>query len=276
MTWHAHLQLDYTDSLQKTVLHHTHTGPLRVLQSLYPQGDRVCHTVLVHPPGGLVGGDSLDMAIVLHPRTQALITTPGATRFYRSEGAVARQSTHITLHADAKLQWLPQETIYYDACIAENCLRATLAPGAELLGWDVTALGLPMANMPFQRGQILQHVEVPGIWLERGHLRGDDVRLLDSPAGLAGFRCMGVAFFVSGSPLDRVRRQQAIDSARSACEIHALNATTGITSPHPQVVVVRTLAAVVEPVMDMLRAVRATWLAELWQQPPTAPRIWSM
>ena len=274
MTWHAELKLDYTVSSGKTLVHHTHSGPLRVLQSLYPEGDTVCHNVLVHPPGGLVGGDTLDLSVRLHAGAQALITTPGATRFYRSEGAVARQSTRIELHERARLQWLPLETICYDACHGENRLEPTLAPSAEMLGWDITALGLPLANLPFTRGQMVQHLEVPGIWLERGCIRGDDTRLLNSPAGMAGHRCMGLAFFISGSPLDRVRRQQALDCARSAYDQHPLCSSTGATSPHPQVVVVRTLAPVVEPAVELLRAVRAAWLEELWDQQPTMPRIW--
>lgn len=276
MTWHAELQLDYIARNGKTVVRHTHSGPLRVLQSLYPEGDALCHNVLVHPPGGLVGGDTLDLSVRLQTDAQALITTPGATRFYRSDGALARQHTRIELHAGARLQWLPLETLCYDGCLGENRLHATLAPDAEMLGWDITALGLPLAHLPFTRGHMVQHLEVPGVWLERGCLRGDDARLLDSPAGMAGHRCMGLAFFVSGKPLDRVRRQQALDCARAAYAQHGLCASTGATSPHPQVVAVRTLAPVVEPAVALLRAVRAAWLAELWKQAPANPRIWSM
>ena len=276
MTWHAELSLDYTVRNGKTVARHSHSGPLRVLQSLYPEGDAVCHNVLVHPPGGLVGGDTLDVSVALHANAQALITTPGATRFYRSDGPLARQHTRITLHDEARLQWLPLETLCYDACRGENRLEATLAPGAEMLGWDITALGLPLAHLPFTQGEMLQHLEVPGVWLERGCIRGDDTRLLDSPAGMAGPPCMGVAFFVRGRPMDRTRRQQALACARAAYDQHGLRASTGATSPHPQVVVVRTLAPVVEPAVEVLRAVRAAWLKELWGQQPTLPRIWSM
>ncbi len=276
MTWHANLSLDYTVHSGKTVARHTHSGPLRVLQSLYPEGDAVCHNVLVHPPGGLVGGDTLDVSVALHANAQALITTPGATRFYRSNGPLARQHTRIALHDETRLQWLPLETICYDACRGENRLEATLAPGAEMLGWDITALGLPLAQLPFTQGEMLQHLEVPGVWLERGCIRGDDARLLDSPTGMGGHRCMGLAFFISGRQLDRTRRQLALDCARAAYEQHGLRASTGATSPHPQVVVVRTLAPVVEPAVEVLRAVRAAWLKELWGQKPTLPRIWSM
>ena len=70
MTWHASLELDYTLSAARTVAHHRHKGPLRILQSLYPEGDQVCHNILVHPPSGLVGGDELLIAhhdVVIEP-----------------------------------------------------------------------------------------------------------------------------------------------------------------------------------------------------------------
>ena len=59
MTWRAELSLDYALSTGRTVARHRHQGPLRVLQSLYPEGDAVCHNVLVHPPGGSGGGRCL-------------------------------------------------------------------------------------------------------------------------------------------------------------------------------------------------------------------------
>ena len=107
MTWHASLELDYTLSAARTVAHHRHKGPLRILQSLYPEGDAVCHNVLVHPPGGLVGGDTLDIQTTVATGAHALVTTPGATRFYRSLGELALQRAHVTLAAGARLEWLP-------------------------------------------------------------------------------------------------------------------------------------------------------------------------
>jgi urease accessory protein len=276
MAWHAQLTLDYSVETERTVARHTHSGPLRILQSLYPEGDQICHNVLVHPPGGLVGGDTLDIQVHAHSGSHALITTPGASRFYRSDGQTALQQTHLRLDSGARLEWLPLEAICYSACLAENRLTMDLAPGAELMGWDVTALGLPNANLPFVAGHLRQHIEVPGIWLERGTLEAGDTRLLDGPAGLAGQRCMASFFFISGTPLDRQRRQAALDSARAVMRQHPLASTAGATSPHPQVVVVRILAPVVEPAMDLLRALRNTWRQLLWDKTPSSPRIWSM
>ena len=276
MPWHASLQLDYTLEGTRTVARHAHNGPLRILQSLYPEGDAVCHNVLVHPPGGLVGGDTLDITATVGPGAHGLVTTPGATRFYRSTGERALQRTHLTLAEGARLEWLPLEALCYNACNAENHLTLNLAPGAECMGWDVTALGLPHAGQPFETGRFVQHIEAPGRWLERGVINAADHRLLESPQGLAGHRCMASLFFVVGTPLERARRDTALDAARAVMDAHALKATAGATSPNGQVVVVRALAPQVEPAMQLLQQVRAAWRAALWQLDAEPPRIWSM
>lgn len=276
MPWHARLQLDYTLEGTRTVARHAHNGPLRILQSLYPEGDAVCHNVLVHPPGGLVGGDTLDITATVGPGAHGLVTTPGATRFYRSTGELALQRTHLTLAEGARLEWLPLEALCYNACNAENHLTLNLAPGAECMGWDVTALGLPHAGQPFETGRFVQHIEAPGLWLERGVIDAADHRLLESPLGLAGQRCMASLFFVTGRPLDRARRDTALDAARAVMDAHALKATAGATSPNGQVVVVRALAPQVEPAMQLLQQVRAAWRAALWQLDAEPPRIWAM
>jgi urease accessory protein len=276
MTWHARLQLDYALEASRTVVRHQHDGPLRILQSLYPEGDAVCHNVLVHPPGGLVGGDTLDINATVVPGAHGLITTPGATRFYKSAGELALQRTRLTLAEGARLEWLPLEALCYNACQAENRLTMDLAPGAELMGWDVTALGLPGANQPFATGRFQQHIEVPGLWLERGLIDAADPLLLDSPLGLAGHRCIASIFFIAGSPLERNRRQAALDVAREVIHAHPLAATAGATSPNGQVVIVRALAPVVEPAMDLMRRVRAAWRGHFWDLAAANPRIWAM
>lgn len=276
MTWHARLQLDYALEAGRSVVRHRHDGPLRILQSLYPEGDAVCHNVLVHPPGGLVGGDTLDITATVAPGAHGLITTPGATRFYKSAGELALQRTHLRLADGARLEWLPLEALCYNACQAENRLTMELAPGAELMGWDVTALGLPGANQPFATGRFQQHIEVPGLWLERGLIDAADPLLLDSPLGLAGHRCLASIFFIAGSPLERSRRQAALDVAREVITAHPLAATAGATSPNGQVVVVRVLAPLVEPAMDLLKRVRGAWRGHFWQLPAANPRIWAM
>ena len=279
MTWKASLDLNYSlrDAPQagKTVAHFQHTGPLRILQSLYPEGDKICHNVLVHPPGGLVGGDTLDVTISVAAGAHGLLTTPGATRFYRSDGELALQRTAISMAADSRMEWLPLEAIAYSGCLAENRLTLGVAPGAEMMGWDITALGLPAANKPFEAGHFCQHLEAPGVWLERANIKASDHLLMNSPVGLAGQRCFATLFFIAGSKLARARRQAALDAARGVMQAHPLCSTAGATSPDAQVVLVRVLSPVVEPAMALMRAVWLAWRQELWQLGNASPRIWS-
>ncbi len=275
MPWNATLSLDYSLQDTKTVARFRHDGPLRILQSLYPEGPGTCHNVLVHPPGGLVGGDTLTIEISAGTGSRGLITTPGATRFYRSLGESAVQRTSIRLATGARMEWLPMEALCYSGCLAENHLTLDLAADSEMMGWDVTALGLPAAGQPFEQGSFCQRIEMPGIWLEHARLRAADELLLNSPLGLAGQRCIATLFFAAGTGLDRQRRELALDVARQVLSAHALKTTAGATSPHARVVMVRVLAPLVEPAMDLLKQVWHVWRRELWNETAPPPRIWS-
>lgn len=274
-SWRAQLSLRLSSERGRCVARFSHEGPLRLLQTLYPEGDAISHHVLVHPPGGLVGGDALDIRIEAGPGTHGVLTTPGAGRFYRSNGQSALQHTRLHLAEGARLEWLPQETLCHSGCDATNRLEATLAPEAELMAWDVLALGLPASDKPFVAGQVRQHLTLGHTWLESATIAATDHRLLDGPLGLAGHRCIATLLLGTGAPLSRSRRDRALESARDVIAAHALAPTAGATSPCPEVVVVRVLAPLVEPAMDLLRQVRAAWRVALWGLAPTPPRIWS-
>jgi len=274
MGWHAHLKIDYRRDGDHTQALDRHDGPLRVLQRLYPEGPSVCHHVLVHPPGGIVGGDGLALELTLAEASHALITTPGATRFYRSAGDTALQTLDARLAPGARLEWLPLETLAYSGCLAENRMRFELAPGAEAIGWDVLALGLPAADAAFERGRFTQRIELPGRWLERAVVDAQDHRLLDSPLGWAGQRVMGTLWFAAGSTIADGRREALTDAAREVCSAHALASRAGTTSPDAHVIVLRVLAARVEPAINLLTQVWARWRAEAWGLAPCPPRVW--
>ena len=277
MGWQARLALHYErQSLARTVARFRHEGPLRILQSLYPEGESVCHNVLVHPPSGLVAGERLDIEVQVDPGAHGVVTTPGATRFYRSEGMTATQCARLRVADGGRLEWLPMEALYYSGCRAENTLLLDLAPGAEALAWDVTALGLPAAGQPFVAGELLQHLALEGVWLERARMAAEDARLMDGPLGLAGRRCVATLFLAAGQDLGRERREQAVALAHEVIESHPLRAQAGVTSPNAQVVVVQALAPLVEPAMELLKAVRAAWRPALWGRAPHPPRVWAL
>ena len=276
MTWHGRLALDYrTDaSGARTLAHDRHDGPLRVLKALYPEGDGICHHVLVHPPGGIVGGDRLDIAVDVGAGAHALITSAGAARFYRSDEQPAAQSARLRLHGGARLEWLPLETIAFPGCRAGNQVQFDLAPGAQCLGWDLLALGLPAADQAFDSGWIEQQLHWPGVWLERGRIAGNDTQLLGSPLGLAGQRALGTLWFASHAPWSAAGRDGLLDAARDLASQHQLAALAGATAFDARLVLLRVLAPRVEPLFELLREVRAAWRRRAWQLDAAPPRVW--
>ena len=286
MAWHGSLELDFRlqrlDGTPRTVGRARHEGPLRVLRSLYPEDPAVCHQVMVHPPGGIVGGDTLGVGVRLEPHAHALLTTPGATRFYRSGGATAQQSLEARCGAGSRLEWLPLETLVHDGARAVNALRFQLDEGAETIGWDLLCLGLPASGEAYTRGRFEQRIEaIPSsgrAWLERAVLDFDDPRqadrtrrLLASPLGWVGRPVLGTLWFAAGAPLEERRRERLLEAARAALP-EAL--AGGATAPHSNVVVVRALAHRVEPLAEGLAAVRAAWRRAAWDLEGTLPRVW--
>ncbi len=274
MPWHATLDLHYQRAGERTTLQHHHSGPLRILKSLYPEGDAICHNVIVHPPGGLVGGDALDIEVRVAAGAHGLISTPGATRFYRSEGPEAAQRVQLHLASGARLEWLPLETIAYPDCVARNALTMQLEPGAECLGWEVCALGLPAAGEPFTRGVLHQQVQWPGVWLERARIDASDARLLDGPVGLAGQRALGTLWLASGSAREPATREALLDAVREALAEADSVVWAGATSPDARLLVLRALAPQVEPLTAVFQRAWARLRALAWGLDTTPPRIW--
>lgn len=271
--WHGRLALHYRrDAAGRTTAHDRHDGPLRVLKPLYDGVTRVCQHVLVHPPGGIAGGDRLDVKVQVDADAHALLTSAGAARFYRTAGERAVQDVQLHASAGARVEWLPLEAIAYDGCHALNRLRFTLDPGAEMFGWDVLALGLPAAGQHFLSGRFEQHLEWPGRWLERGHLNGSDRRLLESPLGLGGHEVSATLWFASGDALPAVRRDALLDAARGPGAEPAVQ--HGATAPDSQLVVLRALGPHVEPVFALLRDVWSAWRRVVWQLDAPPPRVW--
>ena len=276
MTWHARLELRARHEGGRCSVHAAHEGPLRVLKTLHPEGDGIAHQVIVHPPGGIVGGDRLELALDLQPQAHLVLTTPGATRFYRSDGADGVQRVSARVHAHARLEWLPLESIAHSGCLATNHAEFHLDPGAEMIGWDVLALGLPASGETFAAGRFTQHVELPGVWIERGVIRADDARLLHSPLGLDGHSTVLTVWFASGEALPTARIDGLVEAARGCVQAHGgSGCLAGVTALHGRVVVLRALAHRVEPALALARAVRGAWRQTAWSLPDTKPRVWS-
>ncbi|GLO38386.1 MULTISPECIES: urease accessory protein UreD [Pseudomonas] len=161
--WSAHLQLRFVRRDEVTRLGAwRHFGPLLVQRPFYPEG-APCHVYVLHPPGGIVAGDRLELDIQLEPGSHALLTMPGASKFYRSIGPTARLAQRFHLAAGSTLEWLPQDSIFFSGARASLDSRFTLEPGARLLAWETLCLGRPVMNERFDHGALDSrlHIELP-------------------------------------------------------------------------------------------------------------------
>ncbi|MBI5720589.1 MAG: urease accessory protein UreD [Burkholderiales bacterium] len=276
--WPARLTLQARCDGGATRLHGAHEGPLRLLKTLYPEGPGIAHAVLVHPPGGLVGGDRLDVDLQVAAGAHLLVTTPAASRFYRSAAGEAAQVVQAHVAAGARLEWLPQETLAYDGCDALNTWQVRLEGDAALMAMEVLALGLGASGKPFASGRFVQQFQIEGLWRERGVIASDDEALLEGPCGLAGHRVLGTLVLAAGEAFAPAVAEAALDAARSElAEVHgaAGSLLAGATLLHGRLLVLRLLAHEVEPAMRLLRRVRGLWRQACWGLAANEPRIWA-
>ena len=195
-SWKACLSLEFGFQSGKTIIAgKRHDGPLVVQKPLYPEGEAVCHAIVVHPPGGIAGGDELEIGARVGEKAAALLTTPGAAKWYRSAGPRAKQN--IAFEVGGVLEWLPQETIVFDGALAELDCEVDLGADAAFIGWDIVCLGRTGSGERFARGAYRFSTQVRRekklLWLERGRIEGGG-RLLESPAGLNGKPVFGTLF----------------------------------------------------------------------------------
>ena len=186
--WRARLVLEYgADNGETRLLKREHAGPLVVQKALYPEGRSVCHSLILHPPSGIVGGDRLDIDIGVQQGAHALVTMPGATRWYRSDGETAVQTINLRLDRDAVFEWLPPETIIFNNAIAQLRSQITLAAGARYTGWEIVCLGRTASGEKFTSGSLRQQTTIKIsdelVWDERVRLSGGSP-LLYSAVGL--------------------------------------------------------------------------------------------
>lgn len=181
-TWEAFLSLSFGQRKRGVrLVESAHEGPLYVQKAFYPEGDHCAHCYLLHPPGGLVTGDQLNISITSQEAAHALITTPGAGRVYkaREQGGIQTQSIHLKIEQDACLEWLPLETILFPNSQARLNTRIDLADNAKVITWDITCFGLPANRVEFTEGSVKQNLQ---IW-SKGRIKLNERLVIDLPSG---------------------------------------------------------------------------------------------
>ncbi|AZC35051.1 urease accessory protein UreD [Pseudomonas chlororaphis] len=266
-SWHAELELGYARFGDSTrPVQRRHKGPLRVQKHLYAEGPEVCQHIIVHPPGGIAGGDRLQIRASVDRDAWAQLTSPGAAKWYRAAGP-AYQTLELNVAAGATLEWLPQESIVFSAAQAELSTRIELQGNARLFYWDLVALGRPASDERFDLGHFQSHLDIRRdgqlLWHERQRIVGGD-GLLDSPIGLDGQPVFATLLATGEIDSQLLERCRALP-----------HAVRGDLTQLPGLLVARCLAS------EALLA--RAWLIDLWRllrpallgREALPPRIWS-
>lgn len=257
--WQALLELGYERRGERTVPSlRRHLGPLRIQKHFEPE-PALCEHVIVHPPAGIVGGDRLAIDVSVGAHAMTRLTTPGATRWYRSAGALATSQLTARVGQGAFLEWLPQEQIVFDGALAQSTLSFELAPDASLIAWDVTVLGRKAGDQPFMHGSWRTRLDVTRadqlVWSDRALTLANDP-LRASPLGWGGYDVL--ATFLATGP----KQLTAILPAARAIPVAGQVGITDVMSPATSnsragsIFSARALTHSVAPA--------AAWLAALW------------
>lgn len=266
--WHAELSLAYTrDGAATRLTGRRHSGPLRVQKALYPEGPAVCHTIVIHPPGGVVGGDRLALEAVAHDGAHAVLTTPGAAKWYRANGKTSGQQVRLAAGRGAAIEWLPQESIFYDDAQVELDHDVQLADDAAYLGCEILCLGRRASGESFEHGRIRQHTRIRRggrlLWWEQGVLTP---HTLASPLGLAGQTVCATLLAVGTVTADLLAALRALGGAD---DLH-----WGATLAGKHVLVVRHLGQDSEAARERMLAAMHLIRPVLLGRPSQTPRSW--
>ena len=272
--WEASLKLEFScpQAPRTTLTRREHSGPLRVQKALYPEGERICHAVIVHPPGGIAGGDQLHIEVDVGSDAHALITTPGATKWYKANGRQARQEVGVHIAAGAVLEWLPQETIVYDQADTLSATQIELEENSLYLGWEVLCLGRSASGETFDSGRHRQRFSLRQagklLWNEQGALDGGS-SALSSPVGFAGATVCGT-LLAAGRPVT----QALLDEARAAIAQRADISRMALTRL-PNLLAARYLGPSSEDAKQAFIALWEVLRPALAGHAAAIPRLWS-
>ncbi|WLQ17341.1 urease accessory protein UreD [Hahella aquimaris] len=282
--WRASLTLNLTKESSRTILKQAaHQGPLRVQRPFYPEGAQRPHIYILHPPGGLVCGDEIEIDARVEQGAGALFTTPSAGKIYRTDAAGHRQCQTVRLHCAAadSLEWLPQENIIYDGADGAQTLQLHTSAASRFIVWEITALGRPAADAPFAHGAFTQTTQIlrdgAPCFFERVALRGEGPGFQE-PWGLQGQQVYGslLAGYEKESPQKLL--QQCREALQANTVITALEVDKGLRwtlTRKDDLIILRALCQQSEPIKHLFMAAWSLLRPALIGVESHPPRIWA-
>jgi len=276
-SWQARLSLSFAQrSRGVRLVKCEHEGPLYVQKAFYPEGPDCAHVYLLHPPGGLVTGDTLTISVEAQAGSHALLTTPGAGRVYKARDAegVQTQNLQINVQENGMVEWFPLETILFPSAQARMKTRVDLSENASFIGWEVTCLGLPANDITFDSGSVSQNMQV---WRDNRILLNESLVIDQSDSTLltanAGLRSLPVHGLMIAGPF-KENQLDLIDGLRVLQEQTATNEFLA-TSHSGEFITVRYLGSCTEKARKLFTQAWGLIRPELIQKQAVAPRIWA-
>lgn len=274
--WFARLELDFVAAKKCTILkHRKHTGPVRVQKMLWPEKTGVCHAIIVHPPAGIAGGDHLSFNMQASQAAHALVTTPGAGKWYKTNQKQAFQHIEITVKDSAIFEWLPQETMLFNGACANSSTKIMLDQSASFIGWDMLVLGRQACAEQFSQGNYQSSLQLYRddklLVTDRLSFSGND-RFLSSCLGMHGQAVMGSLWAVA-PPAQRnsTTLEAQIDQIRELMMRMQVNVRLTLLD---DVMTARYLGNDVRHCHDAFAAIRAKLRRYWFDLDEEFPRIW--
>lgn len=135
------LRLRFARSGRATILARSRFSlPLQALTPL-TLADGSSYLMLLNPTGGVLGGDHLVTEIVQEPGTHVCLTTPSATRIYRTTEKPAILETMIRVGEGATLEYFPDHVIPHAGSVLRQSLRVEMERGGRAIILDAMASG---------------------------------------------------------------------------------------------------------------------------------------
>jgi urease accessory protein len=267
--WQAELKLDYQLKGDKTCLaKKSQKGPLTVQRPFYPEGG-ICHNYILHPPGGVVGGDQLEIQLKANSGSHSLITTPGATKFYRSKADLESQQTQtISVDKNAIVEWLPQQNIFFSGARSRLNTVIDIKAGGKFIGWEMHCFGRPANQEGFNVGAIKSCTQViidnQLKLVEQLNTVGDAIT-----QSSCGLRNNSMQASLIAAPFSENHKQKL----EQLLQHYPHRDLIGLTLVD-EILVIRVLGNHIEPIFDIFISLWSMLRTEWLQLTACTPRIW--
>jgi urease accessory protein len=250
-----------------------HTGPLQVQKPLYPEGRSVCHTVILHPPGGMAEGDAVKIDVTQGPDSKTVLTSPAATKWYKSRKNFASQEVQIRLGNRAQLDWLPPENILFEHARANFRFQLELGEGASAIGWETFVFGRRAMGETWDAGVLRfnsQFIAINGLlWGERANFNATSP-IRKVAQGLGAFPIAGMVW-ATGSNCDQSLAENLSSSLPFGDTLRA-----GVTCLNQRLLVVRGVAQKMEPLRELMVRCWSLLRPAIHGRDPNPLRLWKV